>query len=61
MVSCSIWDARRILDEETSAHGQKLVIAPANEFVGWVQPTIRLGVMVGCTHPTPEVITNLGP
>ena len=47
--------------KENLAHGPRLVKSLARGFVGWVQPTIRPGVAVGCTHPTPEADTNLGP
>src|SRR5205085_5647453 len=30
-------------------------------FVGWVQPPIRPGVVVGCTHPTLKIVTHLAP
>jgi hypothetical protein len=43
------------------AHGPRLVSGLAGGSAGSVQPIIRPGVAVGCTHPTPEAATILGP
>ena len=48
-------------NEESWAHGPRLVMARDDGVVGWVQPTIWPGVVVGCTHPKPDALTYLGP
>ena len=47
-------------EDEQSAHGSEWVTTSASGFVGWVQPAIRPGVMVGCTHPTAKALTHPG-